>query len=209
MSVQLPTFMTKTILILFISSVLFLWGCSNKDKPSEDNTIDTLVSDHFLDDSEYDPTAEDPIPEVEEDPYIPPPSNNRTTTTTTSRGNGGGGSDSEADVVKYQNYERIGSNPDDFATAMIFPAIRMVYSDNFIAPKARVLNSTKQDGNYIIELAITWKDHWVPKYEIKGTLTVAEDGNNPSFVITEKNIEAEALEVTKDDFKTELTLNNI
>lgn len=201
--------MTKIIPILFLSSVLFLWSCSNKEQPSEDNNIDTLVSDHFLDDSEYDPTTEDPLPEVEEDPYIPPPSNNQTTTRTTSRNNGGGGVDSDADVIKYQNYERIGSNPDDFATAMIYPAIRMVYADNFMNPKARVLNSTKQDGNYIIEMAITWKDRWVPKYEIKGTLSVAEDGSNPSFVITEKNIEAEALEVTADDFKTEITLDNI
>jgi hypothetical protein len=58
-------------------------------------------------------------------------------------------------------------------------------------------------------MAITWKDRWVPKYEIKGQLTVDEDGNNPAFIITEKNIEAEALEVTEDDFRTEIKLDNI
>ena len=202
--------MTKIIPVILISFVLFLWGCSNQEKPTETDNIDTLVSDHFLDDSDYDPTEADPVI-VEEDIYSPPPKRNTVSPKRSSNNNrsGGSGIDSDADVVKYQNYERIGSNPDDFATAMIYPAIRMVYSDNFTNPKARVLSSTLENGTNIIDMAITWKDRWVPKYEIKGKLTVDEDGSNPAFIITEKNIEAEALEITEDDFRTEIKLDNI
>ena len=201
--------MTKIIPVILISFMLFLWSCSNQEKPTEIDNIDTLVSDHFLDDSDYDPTEEDPVI-VEEDTYSPPERNVTTPKRSSSNSQGrSSGIDSDADVLKYQNYERIGSNPDDFATAMIYPAIRMVYSDNFTNPKARVLSSTLENGTNIIDMAITWKDRWVPKYEIKGQLTVDEDGNNPAFIITEKNIEAEALEVTEDDFRTEIKLDNI
>jgi hypothetical protein len=140
--------MTKIIPVILISFMLFLWSCSNQEKPTEIDNIDTLVSDHFLDDSDYDPTEEDPVI-VEEDTYSPPERNVTTPKRSSSNSQGrSSGIDSDADVLKYQNYERIGSNPDDFATAMIYPAIRMVYSDNFTNPKARVLSSRERHQYY-------------------------------------------------------------
>ncbi len=200
--------MIKMITLLLLLSLVSLVSCSKKEKPSEKGSIDTLVSDHFLDDGEYNPDEEVYVEET----YTPPqPTRKYSSSNSTSsrKKNRGSGIDSDAAVLKYQNYERISSNPDDFATAMIYPAIRMVYSDNFLSPKARVLNSNRQDGKYIIDMAITWRDNWVAKYEIKGQLTVDEDGNNPSFVIKEKNLAAEALEITEQDFKSTVSLTAI
>lgn len=121
-------------------------------------------------------------------------------------GGGGGASDNDADVLKYQNYQRNGDSPSDFANAAIFPAIRMVYGDYFAKPKATVLNSTKDGEVHTIDLKITWKDHWVPEYKISGTLTVNSDGSNAKFIITDKNKAVEMLEFTSDDYKTEATL---
>lgn len=202
--------MIKMITLLLLLSLVSLVSCSKKEKPSEKGSIDTLVSDHFLDDGEYTPDEEVYVEET----YTPPKparknSNSSSNGTSSRNTNRGGGIDSDATVLKYQNYKRVGSNPDDFATAMIYPAIRMVYSDNFLSPKARVLQSNRQDGKYIIDMAITWRDNWVAKYEIKGQLTVGEDGSSPSFVIKEKNLAAEALEITEQNFKSTVSLTAI
>ena len=196
--------MNKYLFIILLGIIAYCsTSCNNTPAPvAKNDNLDTLVSDHFLDDGEY---QEEPEIIEEPEPIRTTPA--RKYTSSGGGGNGGGGSDSEVFVQKYQNFERGGSHPDDFAEAMIYPAIRMVYSDNFLNPKARVLNSTMEGDNHVIELAISWKDHWTPKYEIQGTLTVAEDGSNPKFVISKKNMEAEVLELTEDDFKNELTLD--
>lgn len=126
-----------------------------------------------------------------------------------SGGGGGGAADTDADVVKYQNYSRKGNTPRDFATALIYPAIRMVYSDNFAKPKTTILNSNQEGDRHTINLAITWKDHWTPKYKITGTLEVNSDGSDAKFTITEKNTEAEVLELTEDTFESEITLPSL
>ncbi len=166
-------------------------------------TVDTLVSDVSWDDDLGD---EDIVLEEEE-------SSSRRNYTASSSGErsssgraAGGAADNDADVVKYQNYERVGESPKDFATALIYPAIRMVYSDNFSKPKVTVKNATQEGARHTIDLSITWKDHWVPKFRIDGTLMVNADGSDATFVITDKNVEAEVLELTEDNFQSELVL---
>lgn len=121
-------------------------------------------------------------------------------------GGGGGAAENDADVIKFQNYQRNGDSPSDFATAAIFPAIRMVYSDYFAKPKATVINSTQEGDVHTIEMKITWKDHWTPEYKISGTLKVNSDGSNANFTITDKNKAVEMLEFTEENYKSEASL---
>lgn len=195
--------MTKYILM--ISCALFLWSCFGKSNSTAENDlvdstateVDTLVSDvNWGDEEDY---YEE---EVEETPKKRRSSGH-------SSGGGGAAADSDADVIKYQNYQRMGDTPNDFAKALIYPAIRMVYSDNFAKPKASVVNSTQDGDRYTIDLVITWKDHWVPTYEISGTLEVNSDGSDAKFAITDKNVEAEVLELTEDNFESTISIPSL
>lgn len=192
--------MTRYLLILSIA--LGIGSCGKNQKNSTtssvDSTqteIDTLVSDVNWGDEEY---YEE---EVEETPSKPRHSS--------SGGHRQQAADDDADVQKYQNYSRNGDRPSDFAQALIYPAIRMVYSDNFAQPKATVLNSTQDGDRHTIDVKITWKDRWTPKYEIKGTLMVNQDGSDAVFVISDKNMEAETLELTEDNFQSEIRLPSL
>ena len=189
--------MNKLFIILALS--LFLFNCNNskhevaEEKEEVKEEIDTLVSDvNWSEEDEY----------VEEKPARESHSSGR-------GGGGGGAADNEEDVLKYQNYQRNGDSPSDFAKAVIYPAIRMVYSDNFAKPKARVQNSEMNGDRHSIEMTITWKDHWVPKFEISGTLEVNSDGSDAKFTITGKNDYAESLEFTEDNFKTQLNIASL
>ena len=170
---------------------------------SNNVAVDTLVSDVNWDDDLED---EDYSYEDESNDYS---SNSSSSSSGSSGGAAGGAADDDADVIKYQNYERTGDSPKDFATALIYPAIRMVYSDNFAKPKVTVNNSTQDGDRHTIELTITWKDHWVPKYQIDGTLMVNTDGSDVNFVITDKNVDAEVLELTEDNFESEINLPSL
>ena len=189
--------MIKYLLILF--AAIFICSCGGGSSTTEtaetaDSTaVDTLVSDVNWGEEEE---------EVKEEPIRHSSSSGR-------GGGGGGAADNDADVIKYQNWTREGDRPSDFAKAIIYPAIRMVYSDNFANPKASVLNSTQDGDRYTIDVKIQWKDHWNPKYVIKGTLEVNSDGSDAKFTITEKNVEAEVLELTEDNFKTEISIPSI
>lgn len=181
------------------------------DSSSSDSTdvaVDTLVSDVNWDDDleDEDYSYEDDSDNYEDD-YS---SNSSSSSSSGSSGRAAGGAaDDDADVIKYQSYERAGDAPKDFATALIYPAIRMVYSDNFANPKVTVNNSTQEGERHTIELTITWKDHWVPSYQIDGTLMVNTDGSDANFVITDKNVDAEVLELTEDNFESEINLPSL
>lgn len=191
--------MTKYLLIalaaIFISSCGGKKGADSSAEEEIDSTgieVDTMVSDvNWGDDDSY------------EEEEVKPKKRRH------SSGGGGGAADSDTDVIKYQNYERMGDSPNDFAKALIYPAIRMVYSDNFAKPRASVINSTQDGDRYTIDLEISWKDHWTPNYQISGTLEVNSDGSDAKFTITDKNVEAEVLELTEDNFKTEITIPSL
>lgn len=191
--------MTKYLFILSI--VLFLYNCGGKPATTttdgKDST-ETIVSD-----------VNWGTPEVEEEDNKKTHHSSNSSSSEYSGGGGGGAGDNDADVQKYQNYQRSGSDPQDFAQALIYPAIRMVYSDNFAQPKAKVSNSTQEGDRYIMDVEITWKDHWNPKYMIKGKLEVNSDGSNAKFTINEKNKQAEVLEFTEDNFKSEITIPSL
>ncbi|MGH1334764.1 MAG: hypothetical protein ACRBFS_01455 [Aureispira sp.] len=182
--------------------------------PANDSTtvaIDTLVSDVSWDDDLDEENYQANQEESSSRSYNSSSSSSRrsSSSSSSSSSNGraaGGAADNDLDVVKYQNYERIGTSPKDFATALIYPAIRMVYSDNFAKPKVKVSNATQEGDRHTMDVSITWKDHWVSKYRIDGTLMVNADGSDVNFVITDKNVEAEVLELTEDSFQSTLTL---
>jgi hypothetical protein len=199
--------MRFTFLILIVLSLASCYGSSETESQAAANDstateIDTLVSDVNWDDEFGD---EEYTYDYEEESS----SSSRSSSSgysSHSGGAAGGTADDDADVIKYQNYERSGDSPKDFATALIYPAIRMVYSDNFANPRVTVNNATQDGDRHNIDLTITWKDHWVPKYRIDGTLMVNSDGSDANFVITDKNVDAEVLELTEDNFETEITL---
>lgn len=199
--------MIKYLLILF--TILLITSCKSKGSSEEltdttDSTqvdSNTLVSDVNWGDEE-EMYVEEEVPVESHRSHSSSSSEHRS-------GGGGGAADTDADVIKYQNYMREGENPRDFANAIIYPAIRMVYSDNFAKPKATVLNSNQDGDRHRIDLSITWKDHWTPKYKIEGTLEVNSDGSDAKFTITNKNTEAEVLELTEDNFQSEITIPSL
>jgi hypothetical protein len=192
--------MTKYFLIILAAT--FIYSCgkggavyAEKDGDSTAADVDTLVSDVNWGEED----------ELEEEPII----YDKSSSGRSGGGAAGGAADSDADVIKYQNWQRDGDSPKDFANAIIYPAIRMVYSDNFAQPKASVLNSTQDGDRHTIEVKISWKDHWTPKYTISGVLEVNSDGSAAKFTITDKNVNAEALELTEDNFKKEIVIPSI
>ncbi|BDS10291.1 hypothetical protein [Aureispira anguillae] len=195
--------MTKYLFILLAGTILFASCGKGKTKTTTDKVdstathIDTLVSDVNWGEEEF---------YVEEEE---PPKKQRRHSHSSGGGGGGGAADNDADVIKYQNYIREGDRPKDFAKALIYPAIRMVYSDNFAKPSVSVLSATQDGDRHNIDLQITWKDRWTPKYEIKGTLLVNSDGSDAIFTITDKNVEAEVLELTEDFFQSEISLPSL
>ena len=84
------------------------------------------------------------------------------------------------------------------------------YADeDFKSAKSKVLNANLSEGIHTIEMVVTWSNKWVPKFEVKGVLTVNIDGSNARFEITEKNMDAESLEISSGNFDTVLELEQI
>lgn len=200
--------MLSRVCILLLA--VFMWtGCDTSrysygEDDAKDSTsidIDTLVSDVSWDEN---------FDEEEQEPYYGDGPKNETPDYGNVREerehSNSGIADNDTDVIKYQNYQRSGNSPQEFANALIYSAIRMVYSDNFARPRAKILKHSKEENRHTIDVQITWKDHWVSKYQIKGTLTINADGSNANFVITDKNTEAEVLELTEDNVQNELQL---
>lgn len=194
-------FIPKLYLPFLIMIVFFVAGCknsrydNNKDKSTDSTSVsvDTMISDVNWTEEVEEARISTPKPKV----------------SYSSSGGGGGAADNDADVQKYRSYERDGDSPEDFAKALIYPAIRMVYSDNFAQPKARVLQSDIEGERYSIKVAISWKDHWVPNFEMEGSLEINKDGSNATFTITDKNEFVESLEFTEDSFKNQIKLPNL
>jgi hypothetical protein len=194
--------------LLILSTILLFASCggsSNSSSHTTETSDSTQVDSNALV-SDVNWGEEEEI--IYDDPE-PVKSSRSSSSEHRSSGGGGGSADTDVDVLKYESYQRDGDNPRDFATALIYPAIRMVYSDNFAKPKAKVLNSNQDGDRHTIDLAITWKDHWTPKYKIEGTLEVNSDGSDAKFTITSKNKEAEVLELTEDNFQSEITLPSL
>lgn len=194
------------------------WSACSSDYFSSDNGDNandqdsTLVSDvswdeDFETDDEEPYYGNDDNSSSSSSPSSSSPSyNNTSNDNNRSSGGGGGVADNDEDVIKYQNYKRNSESPQEFANALLYPAIRMVYSDNFARPKAQILSSKKEGERHILKLRITWKDHWVSQYSMEGTLKVNPDGSDAEFVITDKNKKVEVLELTEDRTEQELRL---
>lgn len=206
----------ETLILLLIASAFF--SCKPDpvpfDQASKDSTdvaIDTLVSDIDWGDEEdsdesYSSNAEEDY-NFDDNASSSSSSNYSSSSSESSRPSGP--ADDNSDVLKYQDYSRSDNSKQELVNALIFPAIRMVYSDNFAKPKAKVLSADKAGERHTMEVEITWKDRWTPKYEIKGILEVNEDGSDAVFKITDKNVAAEVLELTEDSFKSELQVANL
>ena len=194
--------LSSSILLFCLLTVI---GCgesakSNSEKDSKDSvdTDTTAISEEFFSDNE----ENEYVYEEEED--LDPPSHH----SSSSSSHYGTGED--YDISKYENYERMGNSAEDFAEAMILPIIRMVYEENFKNAKAKVLNSDLKDGRHSIDILVKWSDRWVDQpYEVEGILEVNEDGTEAEYIVTKKNAEAEALEFTNENFKTDLILDQI
>gem|GEM_PF-5624661 len=94
-------------------------------------------------------------------------------------------------------YTRKGDNPEELAKASVWYAIKAVYPEPFQSPGLEVLKADVEASHLVMDLKISWRDQWVTNpYIIKGQLKVHPDGSQGSFRIKEKNLEAEALELT-------------
>lgn len=118
---------------------------------------------------------------------------------------GGGGEE-----VLRQDAARKGDSPQDFAKAVQYRIVRMVYPDPCKILKTAVVSSSSEGEVWQIEVEITWSDKWVRSpYRLTGVLTVNKDGSNARFAVKTKNAEAEALEITYEQFKSTLDLGQI
>lgn len=188
----------NTCLLILMSA--YLLACQNKANQEQTTSLkdSSVVIKNLTSDVNW---------EEEKETKLAKQATNKTKTTTNpTSGARGGAADNDLDVQKYRNFRRSGNKAADFAQAIIYPAIRMVYSDNFAQPKANVLSSTKKNDRLSVEISIQWKDHWVPSFEMKGLLEVNIDGSNAVFTISSKNTYVESLEFTEDSFKNSLTI---
>jgi len=94
-------------------------------------------------------------------------------------------------------YKRKSNKPEELAKASVWYAINAVYPEPFQSPGLEVLKADLDASQLVMDLKISWRDQWVSHpYIIKGQLKVRPDGSQGSFRIKEKNLEAEALELT-------------
>ncbi len=117
---------------------------------------------------------------------------------------------SSADTQLSSDKPRTGNSPSDFVRAIQHRIVQMVYPDPCKLLKAAVLHSKDEGEAWTIELEIVWSDKWAAApYSLKGTLSVGKDGSNARFSVNSKNAQAEALEVTYEQFKSTLELGQI
>ena len=186
----------KTNTLPYIPILLFIVLCScNRQNDNIDRAQDEVVyiSEEFLtDDNRSIPTT--PETTVENKKPAKPMSVNV----------------SSHSASYYKNYKRQSDAPEEFAKATLWHAIQMVYSESFSSPQIKVLDVEQAGDKLLLSLQISWRDRWTPKpYVIKGKLTVNSNGDNGKFVITSKNLEAEALEVTNPNSKSSIVLSTI
>ena len=154
---------------LFLS--LLLSSCGEDSVTTNTNENETTQDSTFVEDTSYvsENFYEDPEP-IEED------NSSSTYSSGRSYSGGGGTAGPSKNYLKYENYERSGTNPRDFAETMVWHVIQMVYAEEFRSARSKVLSSDLVEGVYTIELQVTWSDRWVSNYRVKGTLVVNEDG---------------------------------
>ncbi len=106
-------------------------------------------------------------------------------------------------VSDIEFYQRSDNSPDEFAKSVLFQAIRMVYTDEFHSPKAKVVSAIENAGRYTINIKVSWGDRWVSTpYVMDGILEVNTDGSDANFKITNTNTQVEALEFTNEGYRT-------
>lgn len=205
-TIKIPQNMKYLNSSILLFCLLLLVGCSSSSESSsseKDSTDSVDVDTSTISEEFYSENTENNDYVYEEEEELNPPSH---------RSSGGGhyGTGEDYDISKYENYERTGNSPKDFAQAMVLPIIRMVYEENFKNAKAKVLNADLKDGRHSIDILVKWSDRWVDApYEVEGVLEVNEDGTQVEYIVTKKNGEAEALEFTNENFKSDLTLDQI
>lgn len=205
MSYFLPRLFTPSILasgslaLLLLTLATTSTSCSTPPPPA-DTTV--LVSDDF--DTPEDTTTY--IPVIEE-PKKPRRKGSSSSGSNYSNANLRRSVDTEQQTDK----PRTGDAPIDFARAVQWRLIAMLYTDPCRLVGLKVLNSKENEaGQLEIEIDLRWQDKWVRQpYQITGVLTVGRDGSNAVFKLLSANPEAEALQVGVDNFKETLDLGNI
>lgn len=88
--------------------------------------------------------------------------------------------------------------------------IAMVYPESYKSSNVKILKESTNGDQLELKIAVSWTDQWVKSpYIIEGLLKVNTDGSNAHFKIIHKNAQAEALEITYDNFKEEISLAKI
>ena len=197
---------SSSLALLLLTLATTNSSCSTPPPPPADTTV--LVSDDF--DTPIDTTTY--VPVVEE-----PKMRRR-------KGSGGSNSGSNSssdynnpsprrsvDTEMQTDKPRTGDAPIDFARAVQWRIIAMLYTDPCRLVGLNVLDSKENEaGQLEIQIDLRWQDKWVRQpYQITGLLTVGRDGSNAVFKLLTANPEAEALQVGVDNFKETLDLGNI
>jgi hypothetical protein len=195
------------ILMLFVLSFASV-GCKGTPPPTEDTT--KLVSEDFN------------VPEVVDTPQVieEPKKHRKSRRSKTSGDNsntnndGGGGSRRSSGKTSERletDKPRSGDAPIDFARAIQWRVIGMLYREPCQIVSVKVLNQQETEAGLMeITIEIQWKDKWIrTPYQLQGLLTVNKDGSQAVFKISSKNLEAEALEVGFEQYKETLELGNI
>lgn len=195
---------SSSLALLLLTLATTNSSCSTPPPPAADTTV--LVSDDF--DTPEDTTTY--IPVVEE------PKKRRRKGSSGTNSNGGSNYNNPSprrsvDTAIQTDKPRTGDAPIDFARAVQWRIIAMLYTDPCRLVGLKVLDSKENGaGQLEIQIDLRWQDKWVRQpYQITGLLTVGRDGSNAVFKLLSTNAEAEALQVGVDNFKETLDLGNI
>ena len=194
--------MFRTLFAFFCLALIwgFGSGCASETAQAPKDSL-ALISDAFLGD-ETDPNLATPPQEEETgyviEPYVPPTNFNPNAPSTVYEAPSSGPAETQ-----YQASPRSGDSPDDFAQAIIVPAIRLCFADPFGQAQHQVLKADDQGPTWLIQVQITWQDRWSKEpYQIQGELQVQKDGSQALFTIKAKNEAAQALEITSQKTQT-------
>lgn len=190
---------SSSLALLLLTLATTSTSCSTPPPPPTDTTV--LVSDDF--DTPEDTTTY--IPVIEE------PKKPRRRGSSSSNNYSNSSPRRSVDTEQQTDKPRTGDEPMDFARAVQWRLIAMLYTDPCRLVALKVLNSKENEaGQLEIQIDLSWQDKWVRQpYQITGLLTVGRDGSNAVFKLLSANPEAEALQVGVDNFKETLDLGNI
>jgi hypothetical protein len=196
---------TSSLALLLLAVATTNTGCSAPPPPAVDTTV--LVSEDFdtpVDTTTYIPIIEEPKKRRRKG------SGNNSGNNSNSSGNNPSPRRS-VDTQIQTDKPRTGETPIDFARAVQWRLIAMLYTDPCRLVALKVLDSKENEaGQLEIQIDLSWQDKWVRKpYQITGVLTVGKDGSKAVFKLLSANPEAEALQVGIDNFRETLDLGNI